>query len=541
MNALPALAGALPSLHAALTAGDFVAALLFDAGGHELARAGRLDAPVSWSPRSATLDGLPIGLVARARRLGTWGTTLGWCVLVGPAGVERSAAQAAADAAFALCERVAGLDFEIEDLARELAETYEAIHLLCDATAASARAASAADLALALLEQLGANVRCGGAALLLAEGARPGPAAVLRLVARQGRFESLAPNALLPVRPLVAGWLAAPSPVILDDVAELQLRHRDEPLLAVARGTLLAVPLRSRHEPVGLLLLVDREERPQFSARDGKLADAVATHAGAMLLGLRIAELSKELALGRRIQQSLLPSALPQLGGLELAGHCAMARAMGGDFYDALPGPAGELRAVIADVSGHDLGAALFMAAARAQFRTELLGRRRPGPLATRMNALLHGDLARAGLFVTYFALTLDVRRGVLRYAAGGHNPPLLLRRGAAAPEPLAATGLPAGVAADARAGERRRKVAPGDLLLLYTDGLTEAESPQGEPFGEERLGELLVRHRERPAAELVARLQEAIADFRGGAAATDDGTALLIKVLPPIGPKRAE
>jgi sigma-B regulation protein RsbU (phosphoserine phosphatase) len=256
-----------------------------------------------------------------------------------------------------------------------------------------------------------------------------------------------------------------------------------------------------------------------------------------MLLGLRMAELSKEIEIGRRIQQSLLPSCLPSVPGLDVASRCAMAHAMGGDFYDAVACD-GKLRAVIADVSGHDLGAALFMAAARAQFHAELVGRRGPGALATRMNALLHSDLARAGLFATYFALSIDPRRGILRFASGGHNPALLLHASDGGVELLEATGTPLGIVQNARIAERSRRLAPGDLVLLYTDGLTETAAPDGALFGEERLADALARRRGLRAQEILAGVEEEIARFRGGAAATDDGTALLIQVEGPVRPK---
>jgi serine phosphatase RsbU (regulator of sigma subunit) len=542
MTSLPALAGTLEGLHDALTARHFEAVVLFDAEGREAARAGAPDLPrLELAPQGGGLIvGLPDGWRARETALSAYGTTFGHLALLWHGTSPDGAAETAAHAAAEFSERMATLDYEIENLSRELVESYEAIHLLFDVTGASARSGSADELAAAMLVQVWGHVRCRAAVLLLEP--PPGPdgaiAPSVRVAAALGDVRGLLVGSSIPRRGAIAEWLESGVPRVLDEVQPFRAAHPQDALAANATRSLLVAPLIAHDRAIGAIVLYDRAERSRFDSRDKKLVDAVASHAGAMLLGLRTAELAKEFELGRRIQQSLLPSALPRVAGLEIAGRCDMARAMGGDFYDAVATPGGGVRVLIADVSGHDLAAALLMAGARAQFRAELLGRRRPAALARRMNDLLHPDLARAGLFLTYFVASIDPRAGTLHWAAGGHNPPLLLKRGMSRPVELAATGLPAGVVPAARLRERGRRLGPGDLLLLYTDGLSETTSPDGAHFGEERLGAALVRHRERPATEILDRLEEEIAEFRGGAAATDDGTALLIKVESPIRPK---
>jgi serine phosphatase RsbU (regulator of sigma subunit) len=542
MISLPALAGTLEGLHDALTARHFEGLVLFGADGREVARAGARDVPrlMIASHGRGVLLGLPPGWSARETALAAYGVTFGHLALVWHGTPPDGAAELAARSAAELSERMATLDYEIENLSRELTETYEAVHLLCDVTGASARSGSAEDLAAAVLVQVWGHVRCRAAVLLLSSSisARRESSESVLVAAALGDVRRLLVGSSLPRSGVVAEWLAASAPQVLDDVQVFRANHANDPVAANATHSLLVAPLVAHERTVGAIALFDRAERPHFDSRDKKLVDAVAAHAGAMLVGLRTAELTKELEIGRRIQQSLLPGALPKVPGIDVAGSCSMARAMGGDFYDAVATPSGMLRAVIADVSGHDLGSALFMAAARAQFHGELLGKRSPGAIATRMNALLHADLARAGLFVTYFVASLDPRRGVLRWSAGGHNPPLLLKRGAMAAIQLESTGTPAGVTADARIGERARRLGAGDLVLLYTDGLSETMSRDGALFGEERLGAVLVRHRELPARDILARLEEEISAFRGGRAPTDDGAALLIKVDAPVAPK---
>ncbi len=542
MTTMPALVGSLEELHRALTARHFEALVLFGPDGREAARAGAPDLPPLklQADGRGVIRGLPEGWRARETALSAYGTTFGHLALLWHGTPPDGAAELAARAAADFSERMATLDWELDNLSRELAESYEAIHLLFDVTGASARSSSAEELAAAVLVQVWGHVRCRAAVLLLESrfSRREGSEPTVQVAAALGDVRGLLVGATIARRGVVAEWLDAGSPRLLDDVQSLRAADGRDPVAANASRSLLVAPLVARERTVGAIVLFDRATRSSFDSRDLKLVDAVASHAGAMLLALRTAELSKEIEIGRRIQQSLLPSSLPKVAGLDVAARCAMARAMGGDFFDVVAAPSGTLRAVIADVSGHDLGAALAMAGARAQFHAELETRRRVGAVATRMNALLHGDLARSGLFLTYFAVALDPRRGALQWAAGGHNPALLLRRGTRHPVPLAATGPPAGVAPAATVAERARRLSPGDLLLLYTDGLSEAAARNGARFGEERLGMVLVRHRELPAREILDRIDEAIAEFRGGAAATDDGTALLIKVGALVPPK---
>ena len=546
MTVLHALAESLGELHDALTAPRFAALVLFDVEGREVGRAGGREfaertLAVTERGLGASISGLPDGLAARFAPLVPFGTPVGRLALIGTIADCDEAGDALLALAAALARRLASLDYELADLAREVAESYEAMTLLFDVTSASSRARTPEELGAALLEQLCRHVHCRGALLLFEPGAADtsvdGP---VRVLAARGCVAELPTGTLLPRRGALAEWLAGSAPIVLDETAAFRAAHAGDPLASHARRTLLVAPLVPRDRAVGVLVLFDRAERPAFDSFDKRLADAVASHAGAILVGLRMAALEKELEIGRRIQQSLLPAELPAVAGLDVAGRCSMAHSMGGDFFDVVRGPGGDLKLVIADVSGHDLGAALFMAAARAQFHTELALKKGPGAIASRLNGVLHADLARAGLFLTYCVVAVDPRRGRLVIASGGHNPALLLHRTSGVVESLPATGLPAGLSPEATIGERRRPFGPGDLLLLYTDGLTEAAMPSGELFGEARLGELLVRHRELPAAQLVARIEEEISAFRGGAPATDDETLLLLKAESPSEPKQA-
>ena len=418
---------------------------------------------------------------------------------------------------------VARLEREVEDLSAELANSYESINLVYHVADDASQASSPAELGRFLLGALVSRVRARAAAILLTTAGRnPG----WEVVAHVGEWE----DGTLPRRalhePVFDQLFDRRAPLVHDSIPEDWSRV---PVLRAAGQNLLCAPLVGGESTLGAIVLVDRDGGA-FTAEDSKLADTVASYGAALLRGMQLAQVTKELEIGQRIQRSLLPRSLPDLEGVQMAGRCSMARVVGGDFYDAAVGDDGELRAVIADVSGHDLGSALLMATARALFRTQLRSAAGPAEIVRTMNETLHEDLTGAGLFLSFFVIQFDPETGLLRYSAGGHNPLMVIPADRDEVVELPAPGLPAGVSAEATFEEGRHRLRPGDLLLLYTDGFVEATNPQGEMFGEERLGELLRETRRHGPERILQALEDAVLDFRHRQPLNDDGTALLLK-----------
>ena len=201
------------------------------------------------------------------------------------------------------------------------------------------------------------------------------------------------------------------------------------------------------------------------------------------------ARLAGELALAGKLQAGILPRRLPEMEGWQLAATLQPARETSGDFYDVGRLPAGQLTILIADVADKGAGAALYMALCCTLFRTyaaEFPGQ--PERVLKAVNHRLRTDI-ECDEFVTAFYGILDPASGSLLYCNAGHNPPYLIKPGLR-PElhSLPRTGMALGVDEDARWEQRAIRLAPGDLLLLYTDGLTDAENSRGEPFGVQRL-----------------------------------------------------
>ena len=196
--------------------------------------------------------------------------------------------------------------------------------------------------------------------------------------------------------------------------------------------------------------------------------------------------LEQELRVARSIQETLLPKELPNLPGWKMAVHWQPARAVGGDFYDFICLPTGKLGILVGDVSGKGVPSALMMASARAVLRAAAERLESPGQVLDRVNAVLCHDMPR-GMFVTCLYAVLDPRTGRMHYANAGHNPPCL-RDGNGVVAELVARGMPLGMLPDAPYEEMEAVIAPGDVALLYSDGLVEAHRSRREIFGFERV-----------------------------------------------------
>jgi sigma-B regulation protein RsbU (phosphoserine phosphatase) len=240
----------------------------------------------------------------------------------------------------------------------------------------------------------------------------------------------------------------------------------------------------------------------------------------------------KEMQTVADIQRSLLPAALPEIPTLDLASYYQTSRRAGGDYYDFFPLPDGSWGILLADVSGHGTPAAVLMAI------THSIAHTLSGPAAppSRLLAFLNDHLAAryttdSGTFVTAFYGVYDPATGVLTYASAGHNPPRVGRYDGAHVRAIDRNGsLPLGIDANVCYQDTVERLAPGDVLLLYTDGITEARSPDGELFGVQRLDNVIAEC-DGGARDLVTRVLNAVEDFTHGRAPTDDRTLLVARV----------
>jgi sigma-B regulation protein RsbU (phosphoserine phosphatase) len=243
--------------------------------------------------------------------------------------------------------------------------------------------------------------------------------------------------------------------------------------------------------------------------------------------------LEEDLAVAREIQQRFLPQQSPEIEGLDVAGMSLPSREVGGDLYYWFPHEDGSLGVTLGDVSGKSVPAALLMSNVLAALRAQALLRVEPAESVARVNRFISGQV-EPGRFVTLFYAELDPARGALSYASAGHNPPLLLRAGGGI-EWLREGGVPLGVVSDASYGATAARFDPGDTLIVYSDGVTEAEGPSpssaGAPlYGEERLAEVAEAQRGQPARAMLDALLASVQAFANGTRQADDITVVVVR-----------
>ena len=249
-----------------------------------------------------------------------------------------------------------------------------------------------------------------------------------------------------------------------------------------------------------------------------------------------MARKNTELAIAAEIQQSFLPKNIPSVEGFDVAGKSVMAKEVGGDFFDVIPfevvslGPR-RMGILIADVSGKGIPAALFMALSRIIVRVNATWHKDEPALAIHdANNLIAAD-ATAGMFVTLFYGILDHEKHSITFVNAGHNPPIVYHAADGTMTELEATGIAMGAQEDAEYQSKVCPLAPGDVMVLYTDGITEGNNEKGEMYGEERLNEIIRSSVGLPAQEILEKILDDLTKFSGSAPQYDDITLMVIRV----------
>ena len=286
----------------------------------------------------------------------------------------------------------------------------------------------------------------------------------------------------------------------------------------------------------GVLAFVGHDHSDRFSAAEVQLCAVVAGQLGQGIENARVISqlrekerLESDLTLAAGIQRSLLPPHAPRLLGATLAAECIPAAQVGGDYFDFLLDAKGGVNIVVADVTGHGLGPGLIMAMTRSVLRAELrrLASLSEALLAT--NTVMWDDLIATECFITVFAARYEPQTRCLNYVNAGHQPALLHRADGSAGE-LNSDGMPFGIVPSPGYEERTQQLAPGDVVLMFSDGVVEATSPDGVPYGTGGLHELLAQGT-RSASDLLTRVLSDLDDFQGSGVQDDDITVVALHV----------
>jgi sigma-B regulation protein RsbU (phosphoserine phosphatase) len=314
---------------------------------------------------------------------------------------------------------------------------------------------------------------------------------------------------------------------------------RKEPLYINARTATrseMLAPIISNTEVIGVFDL-ESDELDAYSEDDLQvlmlLASQVAIIIEKVMLHEQLIEkkrLEGQLEVARQVQLELLPAKDPQLEGYDISAYNFPTEEVSGDYYDWVRIFDDQIGLVIADVSGKGVPAALLMAFLRASLRAATHIGYSPHVSMAKVNYLLWESIER-NQFVTAFYGILDVTNKTLSYTNAGHNPPLLLDKEGNATF-IDKGSLPLGMFKDTRYHEYYLTTEPGDMLVLYTDGVTEANNSRGEEFGRDRLAEAVKANRKLTARNLIAAVHQIVIDWTEGLGATDDVTFFVIKAI---------
>jgi sigma-B regulation protein RsbU (phosphoserine phosphatase) len=299
--------------------------------------------------------------------------------------------------------------------------------------------------------------------------------------------------------------------------------------------SLVCVPMMIKSELKGVLTLTNKKDGKQFSDEDQRLLAIIASQSAQVIENARLNEREKQLVkmqeevrLAAKIQTELLPRAAPVVEGYEIVGTNIPAQVVGGDHYDFIPIDHDRLAICLGDVSGKGLPASLLMANLQATLRSQTLSSLPPKECVQRTNTLLFHSTS-AEKYATLFYCVLDSETHQLAFTNAGHEYPLLVSRDGAVRQ-LETGGIPVGMQEDFPYEQESVSLQPDDLVVMCSDGITEALNPNEEQFGAERFADAILKHRDRSAKELIAAIIEAAKFHAGSTPQMDDMTLVVIK-----------
>lgn len=300
--------------------------------------------------------------------------------------------------------------------------------------------------------------------------------------------------------------------------------------------SVLCVPVKIKDTVLGVVYADNRFEAGIFTQADMDLLSAITSIAAIAIDNARLYQsavekgrLLRELQMAREMQSSFLPEDVPQAPGWQFAASWQPAREVAGDYYDFIPVDDQRLGLVIADVTDKGAAAALFMVFTNSIVRASILPHLSPVESITNANRLICAKSPNA-MFVSLVYCQLDTTTGQVLYVNAGHNPPLVHSAANGQLQRLKPTGMVLGIEADTMYQQHAMMLQPGDTLLLYTDGLTDAINHQEEAFGLARLETLLNQYAQSSAQELLHQIETELRSYTGGSTPFDDITLLLVK-----------
>jgi sigma-B regulation protein RsbU (phosphoserine phosphatase) len=300
--------------------------------------------------------------------------------------------------------------------------------------------------------------------------------------------------------------------------------------------SMIAVPLQTNDRVIGLIYVDSPHLIREFSREDLNLLTVMANVAAIRIEHARLNEIeeaeramAKDMQQAALIQQRLLPERSPLTPGFDIAGRTKACRTVGGDYYDYLSFPDGRIGILVGDVAGKGMPASLLMSSLQARVQVLFEDGDDLARKIGRLNKAVSANCPD-NRFITFFMSIIDPKTGELVYTNAGHNPPVVVRDTGEFETLKEAGGVILGILPMAVYKEARVMLNPGDTLVLFTDGVTEAADPSDEEYGEERLAALVGSMKDRPSEEIVEAIHNAVATYTQGAPAADDITVVVAR-----------
>jgi len=421
---------------------------------------------------------------------------------------------------------------EVEHAANELAERYEEINLLYSISEILGRTVSLAEGAETILREVSETVGARRASILVHDP----DTHTLNVVARLGgEKEPTRPIAVEDECSVSAHVFRTLHSIIAEDGEMLCEAER-----GFRKGAMLTVPIlwttQDGGEPLGVVNLSDRRSGQAFTAGDQKLVTAIASQIGAAIQNARLVRqsldqerLQQEMQLAHDLQMKLLPSAEHVAPEASVSARVVPAEDVGGDFYNLYRLSNGRIGVMIGDVSGHGYQAALIMALTMSASAIHAQGTDDPAEMLRRLHQSVREELTTTEMFVSALYAVVDRNLGVLRYGNTGHPHAFVVTR-AGDVERLGAGGPPLGMSDEAPSSETRPWDVGGDLLVLFTDGITDARNREGIRLGEEPVLDCVLQYRDEPPDQIASRVFALLDNYTGDTPRRDDLTLVILK-----------
>jgi len=325
------------------------------------------------------------------------------------------------------------------------------------------------------------------------------------------------------------------SAILVSDVQADPRFKAQESVIRFNISSAMCVPLWNNKEILGIIYADRISLHKQFNEEDLKLLTLLSNLAAVKIENARNIEkiiekerIEKELDTAAEIQRNFLPKKEPEIEEYEISGRNIPCYQVGGDYYDYISIDSDRIGIAIADVSGKGVGASLLMASLRASLHSEIGKDTAIQDMACRLNDFVNRSSA-INSFITFFFLELNKKNGDFRYVNAGHNPPIFIDKKGII-HCLGSCGLSLGMFPSKSYEWKKGHLAPGDMVVLYTDGITESRSEKNEEFGEDGLKDFIKTHRKKPPSEIMDKLFERLNEFTSGTERMDDMTSVIIK-----------